>query len=182
MLLLSKYVDHWIGKDGAEPNIALLTVLFFFLNFLAATQDIAVDGWALTMLKKRNVAHASTCNSVGQTTGFFFGYVLFLALESAEFCNSYLRFEPEQVGLVTLPGFLFFWGCVFLVTTTIVGVIKTEVETRDNEHESPPERDLKTAYTSLLKILKLPPIQTLAMILLTCKVVRFSNFIIFIYL
>jgi len=26
--------------------------MFVFLNFLAATQDIAVDGWALTMLKR----------------------------------------------------------------------------------------------------------------------------------
>ena len=43
--------------------------MFFFLNFLAATQDIAVDGWALTMLKRQNVGYASTCNSVGQTAG-----------------------------------------------------------------------------------------------------------------
>ena len=40
--------------------------MFFFLNFLAATQDIAVDGWALTMLQRHNVGYASTCNSVGQ--------------------------------------------------------------------------------------------------------------------
>ena len=49
--------------------------MFFFLNFLAATQDIAVDGWALTMLKRENVGYASTCNSVGQTAGYFMGYV-----------------------------------------------------------------------------------------------------------
>lgn len=170
MLLLSSHVDHWIGKDGSDPNIGLLTVLFFCLNFLAATQDIAVDGWALTMLKKRNVGHASTCNSVGQTTGFFFGYVLFLALESAEFCNSYIRFEAEPEGLVTLPGFLFFWGCVFLVSTTVIGLLKSDIEPHDGEHEVVPERDLKTAYNSLLNIMKLPSIQTLAIILLTCKV------------
>ena len=52
-----------------------LTCMFFFLNFLAATQDIAVDGWALTMLKRENVGYASTCNSVGQTAGYFMGYV-----------------------------------------------------------------------------------------------------------
>jgi PAT family acetyl-CoA transporter-like MFS transporter 1 len=34
------------------PDIAILTFYFFCLNFLAATQDIAVDGWALTMLKR----------------------------------------------------------------------------------------------------------------------------------
>lgn len=98
MLLLSSYVDIWLGDDKSAPNIGVLTLLFFSLNFLAATQDIAVDGWALTMLKKRNVGHASTCNSVGQTAGFFLSYVLFMALESPSFCNSYLRSVPKDEG------------------------------------------------------------------------------------
>ena len=51
------------------PNIWHLTVCFFILNFCAATQDIAVDGWALTMLSEKNVGLASTCNSVGQVRG-----------------------------------------------------------------------------------------------------------------
>jgi hypothetical protein len=42
--------------DASPPvvrrcQIGLLTAYFFVLYFLAATQDIAVDGWALTMLK-----------------------------------------------------------------------------------------------------------------------------------
>lgn len=98
MLLLAFHVNEWLGSDGSEPNIGVLTMLFFILNFLAATQDIAVDGWALSMLKKENVGHASTCNSVGQTTGFFLSYVLFMALESATFCNQYLRVIPEKEG------------------------------------------------------------------------------------
>ena len=36
---------------GEHPDVTTLTAMFFFLNFLAATQDIAVDGWALTMLQ-----------------------------------------------------------------------------------------------------------------------------------
>lgn len=98
MLLLSRYVTQWLGTNGSEPNIGILTVLFFSLNFLAATQDIAVDGWALTMLRKENVGHASTCNSVGQTTGYFLSYVLFMALESPTFCNQYLRDVPGTEG------------------------------------------------------------------------------------
>lgn len=39
-----------------KPQIYLLTLCFFFINFLCATQDIAVDGWALTMLSRRNVS------------------------------------------------------------------------------------------------------------------------------
>jgi len=37
---------------GAGINIMLLTGMFFMLTFFAATQDIAVDGWALTMLSR----------------------------------------------------------------------------------------------------------------------------------
>lgn len=106
MLVLSMYVNQWLGSEGASPNIPLLTGIFFMLNFLAATQDIAVDGWALTMLKRCNVGHASTCNSVGQTAGYFLGYVVFIALESADFCNKYIRTTPLDDGLITLPGHL----------------------------------------------------------------------------
>lgn len=63
-----------------------------------------MDGWALTMLSRENVGYASTCNSVGQTAGYFMGNVLFLALESADFCNKYLRVEPKDTGIVTLSG------------------------------------------------------------------------------
>lgn len=70
----------------------------------SSSQDIAVDGWALTMLSRENVGYASTCNSVGQTAGYFMGNVLFLALESADFCNKYLRTEPKDAGIVTLSG------------------------------------------------------------------------------
>lgn len=53
MLYLSSHVDRWLGEEeGSHLNIGLLTALFFILNILAATQDIVVDGWALTMLKR----------------------------------------------------------------------------------------------------------------------------------
>lgn len=105
MLGLSFTVNSLLHTDGpGGPDVLTLTTVFFMLAFLAATQDIAVDGWALTMLSKENVGYASTCNSVGQTAGYFLGNVLFLALESADFCNKYLRFEPQDQGIVTLSG------------------------------------------------------------------------------
>lgn len=79
-----------------QPEHLLMTVL--------PSQDIAVDGWALTMLSRENVGYASTCNSVGQTAGYFMGNVLFLAMESADFCNKYLRVQPKDTGIVTLSG------------------------------------------------------------------------------
>ena len=59
MLVLSTQIDSLLGTETdagtdepAKVNIMTLTAVFFCLNFLAATQDIAVDGWALTMLAR----------------------------------------------------------------------------------------------------------------------------------
>lgn len=134
MIWLSFYVTGMIsGGDSGTPQLYTLTASFFMLNLLAATQDIAVDGWALTMLDRCNVGYASTCNSVGQTAGYFLGNVVFLALESADFCNTYLRWEPQPNGVVTLDMFLFYWGLVFVVTTTMVWMFKTE---KPERHEA----------------------------------------------
>ncbi|XP_014214445.1 acetyl-coenzyme A transporter 1 [Copidosoma floridanum] len=168
MLFLSNHVDRWLGnEEGSQLNIGLLTVLFFALNVLAATQDIVVDGWALTMLKRCNVGYASTCNSVGQTAGFFLGYVLFMAFESADFCNSYLRSTPLSTGLVTLPGFLYFWGWIFIIVTTFIGIFKHE-----NPENSPKSENINVAkaYQMLWTTIKLPNIKLMMIILLTAKI------------
>ena len=170
MIILSYLVSDLLGSDTLAPSVGLLTVVFFFLHFLAATQDIAVDGWALTMLSKENVGYASTCNTVGQTAGFFISYTFFLALQSKDFCNTYLRWEPQETGLVELPSFLFFFGVLFLVVTTIVWLAKRE---RREEHAEE-RRDMLSGYMQLLSVLKLPSIQTFALAILTSKVVKFS--------
>ncbi|XP_047991733.1 acetyl-coenzyme A transporter 1 [Leguminivora glycinivorella] len=170
MIIMSSSITDWLGSDDKAPNMMLLTVTFLFLNFLAATQDIAVDGWALTMLKRCNVGHASTCNTVGQTAGFFLGYVLFLALESPYFCNKYLRIVPEDVGLVTLASFLFFWGWVFIASTTLIAIFKHEAKERDHkENETKGMSVIVDAYKQLYTIVKLPAVRTLALVLFTAK-------------
>lgn len=63
MIVLSQNVNEWLGDgEGQEPQIVLLTSVFFVLWFLTATQDIVVDGWCLTMLKRRNVGYAAVRN------------------------------------------------------------------------------------------------------------------------
>ncbi|XP_072428745.1 acetyl-coenzyme A transporter 1 isoform X2 [Chiloscyllium punctatum] len=170
MLCLSFEVDELLKSDEhTSPDIVKLTVVFFIFGFLAATQDIAVDGWALTMLSKENVGLASTCNSVGQTAGYFLGNVLFLALESAEFCNTYLRSQSQPTGIVTLSGFLFFWGIIFLVTTTLVTVLKKENLRQTSLHDAP-QQGIKETYKSLICIIKMPAILNFCIMLLTAKI------------
>lgn len=170
MLILSGHVDSWLGDESKMPNVLLITVMFFSLNFLAATQDIAVDGWALTMLKRCNVGHASTCNSVGQTAGYFLGYIVFMALESKEFCNKYIFSEARDEGLVNLSGFMWFWGIVFLVTTTLVAFLKKEREETQEQREEQPDYGVGESYHLLWKIIKMKPVMLLATIMLTVKV------------
>lgn len=57
MILFADYTKQLLDGDGStgegsHSGIVLLTTIFFMFTFLAATQDIAVDGWALTMLSK----------------------------------------------------------------------------------------------------------------------------------
>ena len=67
LLGISYFAPEILGTDGRGgkdrgkslkeikflgPNVAWLMCVFLPLNFLAATQDIAVDGWALTMLSR----------------------------------------------------------------------------------------------------------------------------------
>lgn len=107
MIIMSFYIDQWTGEEAkGEMNIFMLGITFFTLTLLAATQDIVVDGWSLTMLKRRNVGYASACNSVGNSIGFYFGYGLLVSLESAEFCNTYLRSEPLNEGMWSLAGLI----------------------------------------------------------------------------
>lgn len=169
MLLLSFTASELIGDVDSQPNVYCITAVFFILCFLAATQDIAVDGWALTMLARHNVAHASTCNCIGQTAGYFIGFVIFLALDSADFCNQYLRAVPQPTGLVTLSEFLYFWGIVYLITTSLVWLLKTERPCDESEDEDP-NRSIADTFHILIKIMKRPAMQILILFLLTIKI------------
>jgi len=60
-------------------------------------QDIAVDGWALTLLRPEHIEYASTCQTLGMNIGYFTSFTAFLALNNPEFCNKYVRaHEPLQ--------------------------------------------------------------------------------------
>jgi hypothetical protein len=114
-------------------NVTGLTVFFFALYFLMATQDIAVDGWALTMLSKKNRGRGPVCNSIGQNIGYFIAFVGFLALNDAESCETLWRpllRRPSRPGegLISLGGFLRTMGYFMLVTTTLLALFKRELK------------------------------------------------------
>lgn len=171
MLYLAEKVDKWFGDDSNEkPQMLLLTTVFFLLWFLTATQDIAVDGWSLTMLQRKNVGYAATTNCVGQSLGALLGFVVFLTLESKDFCNKFIFDEPRDEGLVRFSGFLRFWGISFIAVTTAIALFKRESSEDDEELRNHPDFGIKKAYPMLLKIIRLKPILLIAAIFSTVDI------------
>ncbi|KAI9298685.1 hypothetical protein K502DRAFT_322658 [Neoconidiobolus thromboides FSU 785] len=169
------FLLYWLGNytqgllDGANMNISSLTMLYAILIFFAATQDIAVDGWALTLLSEENLSYASTCQTIGLNTGYFMSFTIFLALNSAEFSNKFIRTVPSDVGVLSISSYLSFWAVVYVIVTFIL-FFKHE----ENEKESD-EMNVTETYKKMLEVLKLPQIQKLMVILLISKIGYICN-------
>ncbi|OLQ11708.1 Acetyl-coenzyme A transporter 1 [Symbiodinium microadriaticum] len=144
MLYTATQLESLIGTREDKPAINTLTGLFLAMNFLCATQDIAVDGWALTMLRKENSNYQATCNAAGQTFGYALGFTGFTVL--------------DHFKLLSLSSFLFGNGIFFLVVTFLVAVAKTE------EPEG-----IVTSYGQMLHMVELKHVRTLFVILVTWK-------------
>jgi PAT family acetyl-CoA transporter-like MFS transporter 1 len=200
MVLFANYTKELLEGTGEHPHsIIILTSIFFALTFLAATQDIAVDGWALTMLSKENVSWGSTCNSVGQTAGWFAGNVIFLTLESSDFSNKFVRYYlgwPSQTyGVVTIDKFMLFFGIVYIVSTSLIMIFKRERDSVVDDNNSSTDQQIQfttttttttttsptghsleddlsitDTYKLMWKIIWLIPIKKLIIILMTVKI------------
>ena len=149
------------AEDGS--GVWTFTRWWFFLVFLCATQDIAVDGWALTLLSPPNLSYASTAQTVGLTAGHFLSYTVFLAFNSPDFANKWFRQNPSGVGVMTLGGYLTFWGWIYLIVTLGLAFLKREEKTNSRD-------GIVEVYKSMLGILKLRNIQTIIIIHLIAKI------------
>ena len=71
LLYSGSRIDALLGDnpEGAV-DVTGLTSLFLVFFFLAATQDIAVDGLALTILSERNRELGATCNAIGASSQY----------------------------------------------------------------------------------------------------------------
>lgn len=150
------------GENGGS-GVWSFTWWWFLLVFFCATQDIAVDGWALTLLSPPYISYASTAQTVGLTAGHFLSYTVFLAFNSEDFANRYFRTEEGHGGLVNLGGYLTFFGWVYIIATVALGLLKKEDRTK--------ERDgIIQVYRSMWRILNLKNIQTILVIHLIAKI------------
>ena len=71
---------------------------------------------------------------------------------------------------VTFSDFIFFWAIMFVVTTTLVLLFKREVDTDDIENNNERKLSIKETYGYLWKIIRMRPIQEIALFLFTWQV------------
>lgn len=90
--------------NGIVSNIQIntFTAMFFLLTFLLAINDISADAIGNSLLSEDEFHHASTPLVIGQSIGFFFGYIVFSYLNDVSFLNAYFfRSSPLENPLVT---------------------------------------------------------------------------------
>ncbi|KAF8938671.1 acetyl-coenzyme A transporter 1-domain-containing protein [Dissophora ornata] len=168
-LWLGVNIDHWMSQD--QIAVGTLTAVFFVLIFFSATQDIAVDGWALTLLSKDNVSYASTAQTIGLNSGYFLSFTVFLAFNSPEFSNKYFRAIPQDVGLVPLGGYLKFWSMMYFAITLCLVFLKKEERPQTDQGEI----GIKSVYKIILRIIRLPHMKSFMIVLLTAKIGFIAN-------
>lgn len=165
MLYLGSGAENMMkaAAAGDGSGIWSFTWWWFALVFFCATQDIAVDGWALTLLSPPNLSYASTAQTVGLTGGHFLSYTVFLAFQSPDFANRWFRSAASTEGVMTLGGYLTFWGWAYIVVTMGLAVLKKEEKTKDRD-------GIMEVYKSMLGILKLRNIQSIIIVHLIAKI------------
>ncbi|KAK6463626.1 acetyl-coenzyme A transporter 1-domain-containing protein [Scheffersomyces coipomensis] len=184
LIYLGSGID--ILLNDPQKNLPMITACFFLLVFFCATQDIAVDGWALTCLSPDSLSYASTAQTIGINTGYFSSFTIFLALSSPDFANKYLRDTPIDEGLFSLGQYLRFWGFMYLLVTGFLYFVpedpahlakvnqaklaneKVKLESVYNKDKAI-YADLIHVYSSMYKVLQLPNVQTFVVILLISK-------------
>ena len=132
---------------------------------MSATQDIAVDGWALTLLSEENVGYASTAQTIGINVGYFLSFTVFLALNSVEACNKFLRLRPLDTPILTLPGYLQLCGISFIGVTLWLLFFR-----RERREANEDDMDIHNVYTIIWRICRLPHVQALILVHLIAKI------------
>lgn len=125
------HIDFYL--EHTEQNLIPLSILAFMLTFSICSQDIAVDGWALTLLGekviinyKQNATTASSCQTFGQICGVFLTTVVYFYLNSLDFCNNYIYSTVESLPLLNISNLCLITCVLFIVITLILFFFFTE--------------------------------------------------------
>ncbi|CAO3635761.1 unnamed protein product [Mucor hiemalis] len=161
---LGNNIDAMMSADHIP--IYALTYSFLTTIFFCATQDIAVDGWALTLLSKESLSYASTAQTIGLNCGYFMSFTVFLSFNSSEFSNKYLRSIPQEYGVLGLGDYMRFWAVMYMVVTAYLVFCKQENEVKLEEAQL----GIRGVYDTIWKICKLPHMRSYVGVLLVSKI------------
>ncbi|KAI8054169.1 acetyl-coenzyme A transporter 1 [Gilbertella persicaria] len=161
--LLGNHIDQMMNAE----HVPIYTLMYSFLTtiFFCATQDIAVDGWALTLLSKDSLSYASTAQTIGLNCGYFLSFTVFLSFNSSEFSNKYLRSVPQDVGVLGLGEYMRFWAVMYLIITAYLVFFKKEINVEDEESQL----GIAGVYSTIWKICQLPHMRSFVLVLLVSK-------------
>ena len=155
-------------QDHAGFDIYLFTAFWFFVIFLAATQDIAVDALALSILNDENTSYASTCQTIGINIGYFTSFTIFMALNSVAFSKNYIYYyfyEPSSIPIdpiLTLGQYMY--GCSVLYVLSGFALMFV------NEPDIEEEMSVAAIYSEMKDICKVEHITKFIIFLLVNKI------------
>lgn len=117
----------------------------------------------MRLISLPNISYASTAQTVGLTAGQFLSSTVFLAFNSPELANRWFRSTDGEDGLLSLGGYMSFWGWSYVFATIALAVFNREGKTD--------ERDgIIGVYKIMVGILKLKNIQSIIVIHLIAKI------------
>lgn len=181
MSLLMVLFSHALDRLTTDGNLGIwpLTLAFLSLIALAATQDIAVDGWAIELLQGASSAYGSTCQTIGMSIGWLLSNTIFLALSDPSFCNRFLqsRLDCPAEGVLSLAQFLRGAGVALALATLVVflwpddSTPSRKIQTKRSRgiKQANPFTEISSSYRQLLGVLRLPSVQSLSVLLLTYR-------------
>lgn len=191
-LSMSKTIFGLESGEVDKIDLTSLTFCFLTLIFSCATQDIAVDGWALEILSEESLSFASTAQTLGLNIGYFTSFTLFLNLRSGKFFNS----------KISVMQYFRWCSIIYLIITLYIVFFTKEDMNPDSGFNKDLEKDeqkktlllfkdendkvmeadfikgvkvenvdhsLKTVFHNFKHIIKLPNVQTLVLIHLVSK-------------
>lgn len=152
---------HSISRSGFTLAMFIIALTLFAL--LVSTLAMATNGWAVVLFSTVKLPYASMAHSLGETSGSFTGYSLFLGLNS-HLWSRFLFNESENPGILSLGTFLIFVGLFCLALGILIILFVSEPN-----RPQPPKGTMRKAYKSMYRMLCLRPVQLLIAVHLTAR-------------
>lgn len=93
-------------------------------------------------------------------------FTVFLAFNSVDFCNKYIRFQPIESPILSLNAYLQISAFAYIIVTAWLLFFKKE----DEEASDKPDMNLWAVYEVMLRICRLKHVQTFILIHLIAKI------------